>query len=178
MIVVTLISLVIVAFSASALSTHSKPVCWPDGRLIHRDFQEHYQDRITINQVAYVSSEDQVLSPNKGYWFSTIEPERDKIPDNVAKVFVYNERNYLLEIGATDLTGMTEPTWINEKLLLLEFWWGRVLATQLIFDVEAEAVVWKEMYADGWNAYNQTKGACSMDMWKDDDRCKCDLPAS
>ncbi len=29
-----------------------------------------------------------------------------------------------------------QPTWVNEKLLFIQAWWGRIEATELLLDIE------------------------------------------
>ena len=45
--------------------------------------------------------------------------------------------------------------WVNEKLLFMRPWWGRILGTDLIYDVEAERIVYAETVTDGYLAYQQ-----------------------
>ncbi len=45
--------------------------------------------------------------------------------------------------------------WINEKLLYMQVWWGRILGSYLIFDVEKERTVVREMVNDGHIPFQQ-----------------------
>ncbi len=46
-------------------------------------------------------------------------------------------------------------SWINEKLLCIRVWWGRICGTDLIFNVEQERFIYREMVWDGGIPYYQ-----------------------
>ncbi len=47
-------------------------------------------------------------------------------------------------------SGYVSATWINTKLLFMRVWWGRIVATDLVFDVESRAFVYREMVNHGY----------------------------
>ena len=49
--------------------------------------------------------------------------------------------------------------WINEKLIFIRVWWGRIVGTDIIFDVEKQVYLSLEMVVDGTQLYNQTRQA-------------------
>jgi hypothetical protein len=62
----------------------------------------------------------------------------------------------------TDLFGLSDVRWLNEKLILMRPWWGRIAATDLIFDVEREKIIYAESVTDGTLAYQQYLESCPI----------------
>jgi hypothetical protein len=146
----------------SSLSWHTRPDKWKEPRLFHTPFQQRYEERIAVSHVP--QSEEfkfKLSSPNRAYWFG-ISPDvqsnqtcRDKVEFEVftpdARICVFNERDYLIEITLKDHypNFLMNASWVSEKLLFVRVWWGRVLGTDFIFDVEQESFVYREMFNDG-----------------------------
>ena len=101
------------------------------------------------------------MSPNKGYLF-VVEGERP-----TWKVTIFAEKNHLLDIQFGDLIGLSDVRWLNEKLVFMRAWWGRIAATDLIFDVERENIIYSESVTDGGFAYQQYLESCPIHG------CKC-----
>jgi hypothetical protein len=79
------------------------------------------------------------------------------------QVDIYNERDYLVTLDVRDIYANFKPRveWINEKLLYVRLWWGRVLGVDFIFDVEKEQVICKDNINDGgipFLQWQQAKG--------------------
>jgi hypothetical protein len=47
--------------------------------------------------------------------------------------------------------------WVNEKLLFMRPGWGRIAATDLIYDVEAEKITYAESVTDPHLAFQQSR---------------------
>jgi hypothetical protein len=73
------------------------------------------------------------------------------------EIRVFNERDDIIkiELGDHAATYGTSIKWVNEKLLYIQLWWGRILGTYFIFDVEKEKIVIKEMVYDGGIVFEQ-----------------------
>ena len=97
-----------------------------------------------------------VYSPNKGYYF-IVENGR---PDGAVTIFA--EKPYLIRIEFSELFGLANVKWINEKLLFIRPWWGRIAATDLIYDVEAERVIHSDGVIDAYQAFLQYRESCPM----------------
>jgi pimeloyl-ACP methyl ester carboxylesterase len=80
------------------------------------------------------------------------------------RVFVYNETDSLAQISLMDHYRNFPPSvsWVSEKLLYLRVWWGRVLGTDLIYDVEREEFVYEESFRDGKILFEQHKESTEM----------------
>lgn len=97
-----------------------------------------------------------VMSPNKGYVF-VVEGGRPS-----GRITIYAEKAHLIEIQFVDLFGLSDVRWLNEKLILMRPWWGRMAATDLVFDVEREKIIYAESLTDGTLAYQQYRESCPV----------------
>ena len=95
-------------------------------------------------------------SPNNGYAFVG----QGGRPDG--RVTIDAEKDHLVEIRFSNLFGLSEVRWVNEKLLFMRPWWGRIAATDLLFDVEREQVIYAEAVTDGTLAHRQYLESCPI----------------
>jgi len=133
------------------------PDCWTESRNIHgADFTEAWKSNIVFKKLPPANFKPGVYSPNKGYYFVA----EDGRPNGAVTVFA--EKPYVNRIEFSELFGLSEVKWINEKLLFMRPWWGRIAATDLIYDVEAEKVVYAEGVTDAYLAYQQFRQSCPL----------------
>jgi len=126
---------------------HTTPDKWKDARAFHTPFDDTWSDWIVVRRtpLAQVANE-KVFSPNKAYWYSATQQDTMKKGPYKLQIDIYNEREYLVRLDMLNIYGNFKPhvKWINEKLLYVQVWWGRVKGVDLIFDVENERVIHKE----------------------------------
>jgi hypothetical protein len=133
------------------------PDCWADARFFHsQEMLNIWKERTMIRRVRDIKPKAGTYSPNNGYYF-TLEGGRP-----TGSVTIYAEKDYLLRIEFSELFGLAEVKWVNEKLLFMRPWWGRILGTDLIYDVEAERIVYVETVTDGYLAYQQFRESCPL----------------
>ena len=100
----------------------------------------------------------------------------DSDPEWYPRLLIFNERPYLLEIQFPDTDAISEAEWVNENLIYVRLWWGRVVGSDFIVDVEKEAIVYQQPFRYGAIAFQQFK-QCSEDEWKNEEQCRCfDVP--
>jgi len=148
---------------------HTTPDKWAESRIYESPFNPEYSDRLTItHEKLQQQFTMQVLSPNKAYWFAAT-PDWPKLPvascngaeftiqAEDAPIFVFTEKEYLLKINLRHHYPNFAVTvrWINERLLFLQVWWGRILGSCYLLDTESECVIYKEMLHDGGIEYEQ-----------------------
>ncbi len=75
-------------------------------------------------------------------------------------VTIYAEKDHLIDITFKELLGMSDVRWVNEKLIFMRVWWGRIEATDILFDVETEKVLYVETVTDGAQAMRQYRESC------------------
>ena len=133
------------------------PDCWTEERNIHAgDFTDIWKANTEFKKLTGTKLKPGVYSPNKGYYFVA----EDGRPSGAVTIFA--EKNYLIRIEFSALFGLAEVKWINEKLLFMRPWWGRIAATDLIYDVEAEKVIYAESVTDAYLAYQQFRESCPL----------------
>ncbi len=151
-------------------SIHTPLSKWKEPRSFHTEFDEKYEDQINISRIKLNDNITikKVYSPNRAYWYakqygwaknnSDEVRETNELP-KAGYIYIYNERDYLTKITIYDnyINFRISENWINEKLLYIEIWWGRILGTYLVFDVEKEKVLEKEMIHFGEMMYQQYK---------------------
>ncbi len=139
------------------------PDKWKEPRIFHAEFDKDYENRISVSNVELdkkileENEREKNYSPNKAYWYLVNSPDTMKPGPWTAEIIVFNERDYFIEIKLIDYAATYKTTieWINEKLLYIRFWLGRIAGIYFIFDIEKEKVIIKEMFWDGHQAFQQ-----------------------
>ena len=156
----TLIALFIFATVVNAAERDwpgAPPDCWSEERIVHRgDFADLWQENTAFKKLDGQKLKPGIFSPNKGYYFVT----NDGRPNGAVTVFA--EKSYLIRIVFSQLFGLSDVKWINEKLIFMRPWWGRIAATDLIYDVEAEKVIHAEGVMDAYLAFLQYRERCPL----------------
>ena len=133
------------------------PDCWTQERNVHEtDFTDIWKANTAFKKLTDIKLKPGVYSPNKGYFFIA----EDGRPNGAVTIFA--EKNYLIRIEFSELFGLSDVKWISEKLLFIRPWWGRIAATDLIYDVEAEKVVYSEGVMDVYLAFQQFRESCPV----------------
>jgi len=131
------------------------PDCWSESRLFHSAGKiDPWQKNTVIKTIKAEKPKTGELSPNKGYFF-LVEGGRPN-----GKITIYAEKDHLVQISFSELFGLSDVKWINEKLLFMRPWWGRIAATDIIYDVEKEQVIYSEFVTDGYIAFQQFQESC------------------
>jgi len=146
------------AGAASCLkAAQPDPSCWKEPRLFHQPFDNAIADRISITKSEFPAAFlTPVHSPNKAYYFMTVRPDFTREGPWSTAVYIYVEKDQLTRIDLLDHSSLAPGIeWLNEKLLSIRVWWGRIMGTDLIIDVETGTIVSKEMVVDGRILYEQ-----------------------
>lgn len=131
------------------------PDCWTEVRNYQTDGNDwDWPSRTSIDHVVVTKPEAVTLSPNGAYYFALTE----EFPRQ--SVLIFAEKESLLRISFVDPKGLADVKWINERLLYMRVWWGRIAATDFVFDVEKERVVLTESTHDGGFRMQQYQEMC------------------
>lgn len=154
---VYLVSIVLLSTPALAQDWPGLPPdCWQETRNIHGNKKsDTWQKNTTITRIQASKPKPGVWSPNNAYFYIAEDNARP-----TEKITIYAEKNYLTELTFSNLVGLSTIKWINEKLLFLRPWWGRIAGTDIIFDVEKEKIIYAETVRDGSLAYQQYRESC------------------
>ena len=138
---------------------HTPPDRWEEPRAFHSPFRPAYAERLVVGRdLAAVTGSEHHKSPNKAYFYMIEGSSTENPGPWNAIVSIHNERKGLLQVVIKDHSQYpVDVRWVNEKLLFIRVWWGRVLGTDLILDVEKESEVFREMVHDGVIPFQQWK---------------------
>ena len=154
----TIIFLFLLPLPCTAAESHwpgLPPDCWSESRMFHSTENiDPWQKNTFIKTIKAEKPKTGELSPNKGYFFLV----EGGSPNG--KITIYAEKDHLVQISFSELFGLSDVKWINEKLLFMRPWWGRIAATDIIYDVEKEQVIYSEFVTDGYMAFQQFQESC------------------
>ena len=155
---------------ASADEFHSSPYCWDEARTYASE--ELARIDVAIAQIDIDKGIEGTLSPNGAYEFDITGQSNGAHPEWRPRLLVFNERPYLLEIQFPSTKTISDAEWINENLIFVRLWRGRIAGSDFIIDVEKEAIVYQQPIRQGEIAFEQYK-QCSEEEWKDEEHCRC-----
>jgi hypothetical protein len=127
------------------------PVC--EDRLVrYGPLGELWRDRIVIErQLAPprppVPGADRGTSPQGTRWLVAVEPDftRPGPWDTTLAVFGNPTGAEMLRVKFADHSNYgVRTTWLNEKLVFVQVWWGRIASSDLVLDVERGALLYAE----------------------------------
>lgn len=157
-------SILLVAGAASAQqaqSFHTPPACWTAPRITHGPWSEQPGERAAVvrEKVAGGEGATWTLSPNGAYRFRKVDPDFSGPPPWNTRIVVDSEKpeNVVVELKNHG-NATAYAVWVNEKLILVRVWWGRVLGADLLVDVEKAEIVWKETTRGGDAPFEQSRG--------------------
>lgn len=133
------------------------PDCWVQERMTQgAELGDIWQGRTKFTKIKTAKPKQVNYSSNQGYYFY-VEGGRPQ-----GSVTIVAEKNYSVRIEFTELFGLSDVKWINEKLLFMRPWWGRIVGSDLIYDVEAEKIIHAETVTDSYLAYQQYRDSCPV----------------
>lgn len=136
-------------------SFHTNPDNWESPRIFQRPLTSssyHWDETISVKKIdkLEIIPKEKHLSPNSCYWYSSNFSKKGTF-----QITVYNEHNYIVIDSGGGNRRMEKIEWVNEKLLYIRDWLGRVLAIDIIYDVENEKILYIEETNDGSLAFQQ-----------------------
>jgi len=149
-------SLVILVASVAAMgSSHHAmvqelPKC-ESARVHYGPFDDGFSDRIQVSTPTHSGTQpstgEKVFSNQHTRWLIVASPDMTKPGPWNTSVYVGEvESIHDVELRFVDEgSGGVSVSWLNEKLIFGEVWWGRIGATDFIFDVEQRKFIYREM---------------------------------
>ncbi len=135
---------------------HTSPDKWEKPRIYHTEIDPSYDQKISVTRIPIKETEEKVFSGNSAYWYALEKRVNENLQADES-LYIFNERDYLIRvnIAETDHRYDGRAAWINEKLVYYQWWWGRILGGYMIFDVERERIIQKELVKYGGIAFQQ-----------------------
>jgi len=136
------------------------PDCWTEPRIVHTHDGDRWKKLKENFKIDRIRPEKPIrfenVSPNKGYSYKQ-EGFRPAVT-----ITINAEKEHVTVLSISQVYGVSDIKWINEKLLFMRIWWGRIAIDDVIFDVEREALVYTEPAVDGYQAFQQYQDSCKM----------------
>jgi len=151
--------LLIVAAVATANDNYPglPPDCWSEPRNVHSghpDSWELLDKNLAYSHVSVAPEGKKEFSPNKGYYFVTEGFRGD------SSVAIFSEKEEFWKLAFKEVFYGADPKWINENLLFIRVYWGRIALQDIIVNVEQEKIIYTESGGDEYIAFNQFKEGC------------------
>jgi len=151
---------------------HTNPYCWDEARIVAASGPDDYE--ILLSRIDSELPEPSTLSPNKAYAFHLADGIWNETEQSWHReILVDIERPYLLKLVFPGVRDMHDVRWINERLLFVRAWRGRIAGSDFIINIESEIVAHQERFYWGQAAFQQAQ-ACAEQEWADLEQCQCD----
>jgi hypothetical protein len=112
-------------------------------------FDEHFASRIEVQPgpINVLNMGAKQFSPQNTAWMTVAQPDSTKPGPWDTQVFIHRAGSGtpILITFKDHGSGGVKLQWLNEKLLYGSVWWGRIVSTDFIFDVEAKTFIYQEM---------------------------------
>jgi len=138
---------------------HTRPDRWTSPRNFQTPFDPGFERYLSLTHQSIDDGgrTEKRISPNGAYWFGSHGSLPVRFTPETS-ILIFNERPYLIRL----VPSKNDPDyflrrleWVNEKLVYIEIWWGSVLGSCYVFDVEKESFVYREMVNDGSLPFQQ-----------------------
>lgn len=132
------------------------PDCWSTARVVHgvADYEAQWKDQVRVDRDIGPAIEGGVKSDNGGYAFVIEKSGAER------RIRIDVEKPQQVIIRVTRAMSLHQVQWVNEKLLSGRIWWGRIAATDFIFDVESASFVWHQSATESSIAMHQYREGC------------------
>ncbi len=119
-------------------------------RVHYSEFDPSFSDRITLRLLkrSYKIPDDkeEQTSPQGTKRLVKTGPDYMKSGPWTTTVFIVVPDAQPIELSFLDHgNGGVQVQWLSERLLFARVWWGRIVSTDLILDVEKSAFLYREM---------------------------------
>ena len=119
-------------------------------RVHYAAFDDSYSSRFQIKSPrldVQLPTKDKIFSTQHTHWLIEALPDTMKSGPWTTRVYIgAKESAPEVELRFIDeANGGVSARWLNEKLIFGEVWWGRIYATDFIFDIEQQKYIYREM---------------------------------
>jgi len=142
--------LVIAVFTGTPLQGHAQniPPC-DSAKVQYSPVDDKYLEKIKLQAVTELQVPDNVekqFSPQRTFWLYAAQPNYQKDGPWTTTVLIQsadgNTKRKITFIGHG--TGGVNLQWLNERLLFARVWWGRILSTDFVLDVQNREFLYQQ----------------------------------
>jgi hypothetical protein len=139
----------VVAADEPLMSCDDKYVQYSDPQAVplkNRVVVSRLRKRPSVVQVE-TDKEYKSLSPQQTAAFNRVrvaDTLKSGQRDNGIQVFTLNGPSYAWQIDLNDIQDNASMEWLNEDLILIRVWWGRIVSTDLIFQLSTGRFIYTQ----------------------------------
>jgi hypothetical protein len=139
---------VILLVSSCSGAQAQKPSC-KDVFVSYAKPNERLSQKISLSTDArgeYTESQ-RVTSPQGTRWLVSLNPDYTKAGPWDTTLIIGNGAagTPILKATFRDHGNTFSANWLNEKLVYIQVWWGRIVSSDMILDVEKQAFIYNEV---------------------------------
>jgi hypothetical protein len=142
--------LALIAFFARTAPAHAQevPPC-DSAKVQYSPVEDKYLEKIKVQGVTELQVPDNVekqFSPQRTFWLFAVQPNYQKDGPWTTTVLIKSaDGSTMRKITFLDHgTGGVKLDWLNERLLFARVWWGRILSTDFIVDVQNREFLYEQ----------------------------------
>ncbi len=151
LLVIALSSIIVLVSAATA--QQSKLSACGDLHVSYSPSDVSYDKRIVLAESQdsppkpTLKADEAFISPQGTRWYAIVEPNYMKTGSwsselRIAGVGLYGHSPSIRFIDHG--SGGVHAQWLNEKLLFIQIWWGRIVSTDIVFDVEKRTFLYRQ----------------------------------
>ncbi len=116
--------------------------------LSYQPFDESLSERIILHSIEDSAFDgEKISSPNKlGAFWSMFPNFSEEAPWSTTFYIEYEGKDALRLAFLNHANVLPRAQWINDELLYVNVWWGRIAGSDLILDVAREKFIYKKMF--------------------------------
>jgi hypothetical protein len=140
--------LALVSFTALPGYSQDVPPC-ENAKVQYSSVEDKYMEKIKVQTVTELHVPDGVekqFSPQRTFWLYATQPNYQKDGPWATTVLIKSaDGNTMRKLTLIDHgTGGVKLAWLNERLLFVQVWWGRILSTDFILDVQNREFLYQQ----------------------------------
>jgi hypothetical protein len=137
------------AYSASTPDRGQEVPPCDSAKVQYSQVEDKYLEKIKVQAVTELQVPDNVekqFSPQRTFWLYAAQPNYQKDGPWTTTVLIKSaDGNTMRKITFVDHgTGGVKLEWLNERLLFARVWWGRILSTDFILDVQNREFLYQQ----------------------------------
>jgi hypothetical protein len=140
----------LIAFCSASRPAHCQdvPPC-DSAKVQYSPVEDKYLEKIRVQAVTELQVPDNVekqFSPQRTFWLYAAQPNYQKDGPWTTTVLIKSaDGNTMRKLTFVDHgTGGVKLEWLNERLLFARVWWGRILSTDFILDVQNREFLYQQ----------------------------------
>lgn len=138
-----------IAFGTAARATAQQATPCDTEKVQYSPVEDKYLDKIKLQAVTELQVPDGVekqFSPQRTFWLYAAQPNYQKDgPWSTTVLIKSADGKTMRKLTFLDHgTGGVNLQWLNERLLFARVWWGRILSTDLILDVQNREFLYQQ----------------------------------